>query len=201
MVKNKALPDSARLCTPCLVTLSLSLSPFLSLSPSQTWPYQGWSHMSSLSLSRMPFILRVPPGSCRGWTPADVDVFTCDFLNCELNWVLERPLYNIFLLPSSRAFLEGRCFLLAAHRPSAREQRIQSCCCGNWPQGGIMCLRPCPGYWGNQSLGESPVPGLPVRVERARRNTEGLCPIPSSFLTPMPWTHPSSCNTPVWRVL
>ena len=49
MVKNKALPDSARLCTPCLVTLSLSL-PF-SLSPSQTWPYQGWSHMPSLSLT------------------------------------------------------------------------------------------------------------------------------------------------------
>ena len=42
MVKNKALPDSARLgCTPCLVTLSLS--------PSQTWPYQGWSRMSSLA--------------------------------------------------------------------------------------------------------------------------------------------------------
>ena len=33
MVKNKALPDSARTCcTPCLVTLSLSLSLFLSLS-------------------------------------------------------------------------------------------------------------------------------------------------------------------------
>ena len=32
MVKNKALPDSARLCTPRLVTHSLSLSPFLSLS-------------------------------------------------------------------------------------------------------------------------------------------------------------------------
>ena len=64
-----------------------------------------------------------------------------------------------------------------------------------------MCLRPCPGYWGNRSLRESPVPGLPVRVERARRNTKGLCPIPSSFLTPMPWTHPSSCNTTRWKVL
>ena len=40
MVKNKALPDVARLCNPSLVTLSLSLS------PSQTWPYQGYSHMS-----------------------------------------------------------------------------------------------------------------------------------------------------------
>ena len=196
MVKNKALPDSSRLSAPPSGhSLSLSFSLLCRFGPIKV----GLTCL--LFLSPTPFILRVPPGSCRGWTPADVDVFTCDFLNCELNWVLERPLYNIFLLPSSRAFLEGRCFLLAARRPSAREQRIQSCCCGNWPQGGIMCLRPCPGYWGNQSLGESPVPGLPVRVERARRNTEGLCPIPSSFLTPMPWTHPSSCNTTVWRVL
>ena len=62
MVKNKALPDSARLCTPCLVTLSLS--------PSQTWPYQGWSHVSSLSLANAvhpegtPWILlRLDPGN------------------------------------------------------------------------------------------------------------------------------------------
>ena len=62
----------ARLCqtlqTPPDWLLSLSL--FLSLSPSQTWPYQGWSHVSSLSLLPTPFILRVPPGSCQGWTPA-----------------------------------------------------------------------------------------------------------------------------------
>ena len=45
MVKNKALPDSPRLgCNP---VWSLSFS--LSLSPSQTWPYQGWTHTSSLS--------------------------------------------------------------------------------------------------------------------------------------------------------
>ena len=31
------------------LTLSLSLS--FSLSPSQTWPYQGWSHVSSISLA------------------------------------------------------------------------------------------------------------------------------------------------------
>ena len=63
MVKNKALPDPARpYCTPSLVTLFLSLS----LPPSQTWPYQGWSHVSLLSLTS--FIQRVPPGSCRGWT-------------------------------------------------------------------------------------------------------------------------------------
>ena len=43
MVKNKALPDSA--APPRLLSLSLSFS----LSPSQTWPYQGWSHVSSLS--------------------------------------------------------------------------------------------------------------------------------------------------------
>ena len=69
MVKNKALPDSARPCKhPCLVILSLFLS--LSLSPSQTWRYQGWSHMSSLSLTDAvhpegtPWILpRLDPGN------------------------------------------------------------------------------------------------------------------------------------------
>ena len=61
MVKNKALPDSARLgCTPNLVTLSLSL-------PRRLGPIK--SGLTCL-LSPMPFILRVPPGSCGGWTPA-----------------------------------------------------------------------------------------------------------------------------------
>ena len=72
MVKNKALPDSARPCKhPRLVILSLSLSLSFSLSASQTWPYQGWSHVSSLSLSfadaihpeGIPWILlRLDPG-------------------------------------------------------------------------------------------------------------------------------------------
>ena len=57
------------------------------------------------------------------------------------------------------------------------------------------------GYWGNQSLRESPVPGLSIRVECARRNTQGLCPIPSSFLTPTSWTNPNSCHPTLWRVL
>lgn len=45
---------------------------------------------------------------------------------------------------------------------------------------------------------ESPVPGLPVTAEHARRNAEGLCPTPSSFLTATPWTHPRSCNAALW---
>ena len=45
MVKKKTLPDSA--APPSGHCLSFSLS--FSLSPSQTWPYQGWSHVSSLS--------------------------------------------------------------------------------------------------------------------------------------------------------
>ena len=64
MVKNKALPDSSRLSAP---PSGHSLS--LSLSPSQTWPYQGWSHVSSLSLADAvhpegtPWILaRLDPG-------------------------------------------------------------------------------------------------------------------------------------------
>ena len=66
MVKNKALPDSARPCKhPRLVILSLSVS----LSPWQTWPYQGGPHVSSLSLANAvlpegaPWILpRLDPG-------------------------------------------------------------------------------------------------------------------------------------------
>jgi len=38
-------------------------------------------------------------------------------------------------------------------------------------------------------------------MESAGRNTQGLSPIPPAFLTPIPWTHPSSCNTTLWRVL
>ena len=49
MVKNKALPDSARLSAP---PSGHSLSLSFSLSPSQTGPYQGWSHVSSISHRR-----------------------------------------------------------------------------------------------------------------------------------------------------
>ena len=62
MVKNKALPDSAS------PVWSLSLSHFLS--PLQIWPYQGWSHVSSLSVADAvhpegtPWILpRLDPGT------------------------------------------------------------------------------------------------------------------------------------------
>ena len=85
MVKNKALPDSARPCKhPRLVIWSFSLS----LSPSQSWPYQGWSHVSSLSLSPTPFIPRVSPGSCRGWTPAAM-VFPVVMYGCE-SWTIKK---------------------------------------------------------------------------------------------------------------
>ena len=48
-------------------------------------------------------------------------------------------------------------------------------------------MSPCPypGYWGNQSLRESPVPALSVTVQ-CTRSTQGLSPIPSSFLTLSP---------------
>ena len=66
-VKNKALPDSARLCIP-LSSHSLSLSLFLSLSLTDLALSRLVSHV--FSLLPMPFILRVSPGSCWGWTPA-----------------------------------------------------------------------------------------------------------------------------------
>ena len=53
-VKNKALPDSARLCTPHLVTLSL----FLSLCLADLALSRLVSHVFSLLL--MPFIMRTP---------------------------------------------------------------------------------------------------------------------------------------------
>ena len=68
MVKNKALPDSA----PPVWSLSLSLAD-LALSRLAS---RVFSLSLSLSLSPMPFILRVPPGSCRGWTPAIDELWT-----------------------------------------------------------------------------------------------------------------------------
>ena len=103
MVKNKALPASARPCKhPRLVTLSpslsLSLSVSLSLSPWQTWPYQGGPHMSSLSLANAvlpegaPWILpRLDPGR---------RLFNLKFIESVLassHFILCHPL---FLLPS-----------------------------------------------------------------------------------------------------
>ena len=68
VVKNKALPDSARPCKhPRLVILSLSLS--LSL-PRRLGPIKaGLTCLLSLSRQRHSSYT-VPPGSCQGWTPA-----------------------------------------------------------------------------------------------------------------------------------
>ena len=91
MVKNKGLPDSAR---PCKPVWSFSLSLSLSLSPSQTWPYQGWSHVSSLSLSLadaihpegIPWILpRLDPGSY-GFSSGHVWMWELDY---KESWALE----------------------------------------------------------------------------------------------------------------
>ena len=67
VVKNKALPDSA---APPIWALSLFFS--FSLSPSQTWPYQGWSHMSSLADAIHPkgtpcILRRLDPRSVAAW--------------------------------------------------------------------------------------------------------------------------------------
>ena len=65
-VKNKALSDSA---APLVWSLSLSVCLSLSLSlPRRLDPIRAGL---MCLLSSMPFILRVPPGSCLGWTPAD----------------------------------------------------------------------------------------------------------------------------------
>ena len=71
MVKNKALADSARLCqTLCTAIWSFFLCLSLSLSlPRRLGPIKA-GLTCLLSLSPTPFILTVPPGSCRGWIPA-----------------------------------------------------------------------------------------------------------------------------------
>ena len=67
MVKHKALPDPARLCCTPIWSLSLSPSLFLSLAIHGDLALSRLiSCVSSLSLSLMLFILRVPHGSCRG---------------------------------------------------------------------------------------------------------------------------------------
>ena len=119
------------------------------------------------------------------------------------SWLLEWfPCFNIFPMTSPRTFLEGRCFLtdspsglVNAKCPWALVVVMGN---GQRPQHVFM---PHSGYWENQCLRESTVPGLSIRVEYARRNTQGLYSIPSSFLTPIPWTQPNSCNTTMWRVL
>ena len=76
MVKNKDLPDSA---APPVWSFSLSLS--LSLpSPSQTWPYQGWSHVSSLADAFHPegtpwILLRLDPGTISSLTTSNLLCF------------------------------------------------------------------------------------------------------------------------------
>ena len=102
MVKNKALPDSARHCThPRLVILSLSLS--LSLV----------SRVFSLSLSPMPFILRVSPGSYRGWTLAHA---LCKLGQLEVLFVLPEVL-TLVLGPSFVLFLWAFPFLVFQLQP------------------------------------------------------------------------------------
>ena len=127
------------------------------------------------------------------------------------------PVLNIFPMTSPRTFLEGRYFSLTALQAlgilSAHEQWFQSCCYGKWPQGGSMLI-PNSGYWGNQSHRQNPVPGLSIRMEcarrlsrsSARRNAQGLCPIPSCFLSAVPWTQPGPgaalcrvLSSQVWR--
>ena len=58
----------------------------LSKNKRQTWPYQGWSYYLLVSLvfylSLMLFILRVPPGSCWGWTPAPFSAPNSNVLVC-----------------------------------------------------------------------------------------------------------------------
>ena len=92
MVKNKALPDSARLC--CTPPSGHSLSVSLSLS----LPYRLGPIKAGLTclLSPTPFILRVPLGSCRGWTLAGKKHTTCSIHILCQEKLRERTHYMVF---------------------------------------------------------------------------------------------------------
>ena len=101
MVKNKDLPDSA---APPVWSLSLSLS--LSL-PRRLGPIKAG--LTCLLLP-MPLILRVPPGSCWGWTPAPFPLWPLQ-IYCAL-WTFQIPmqycsLQHWTLLSSSDTFTTG----------------------------------------------------------------------------------------------
>ena len=91
MVKNKALPDSAR---PCKPVWSFSLSLSLSLSPSQTWPYQGWSHVSSPS-----FTDAIHPEGAP-WILLKLDPGTCTYMTMHSERATSPRIPSHFMLPS-----------------------------------------------------------------------------------------------------
>ena len=110
------------------------------------------------------------------------------------------PVLNVFLMTSPRIFLEGRCFFNLS--PSSlmpmsigftvvvmgNGHKVAACLYAQ------LWLLGEPEPWGKHC-------SWIVRVECDRRNTQGLCPIPSSFPIPVSWTHPSSCNTILWSML
>ena len=120
MVKNKALPDSARLCQNLQTPLSghsLSLSLSFCLPPSKTWTYQGWSHVFSLCLSLTPFMLRVPPGSCWGWTLAIIGkaLLACLALIKFVLILQDREMQQVLLNPFERWRVRLRKYWMNCH--------------------------------------------------------------------------------------
>ena len=91
-------------------------------------------------------------------------------------------------MTSPRIFLEGRCFFLPKPlKPWEYEvpRSIYGVVMGN-DHKVAACLYAQLWLLGDQSLGESPVPALSVRVERARTNTQGCVPflLPSLPVSP-----------------
>ena len=57
------------------------------------------------------------------------------------------------------------------------------------------------GYWGTRALGKVLFLDCLLEWNVPEQTHPRLCPIPSSFLTRVSWTHPSSCNITLWSVL
>ena len=116
------------------------------------------------------------------------------------------PVLNVFLMTSPRIFLEGRCFFFLPKPLKPWEYEVPRSI-------GFMvvvmendhkvaaCLYAKLSYWGTRALGKVLFLDCLLEWNVPEQTHPRLCPIPSSFLTRVSWTHPSSCNITLWSVL
>ena len=140
----------------------------------------------------------------------DADIFPCDFFKqCELNLLIEVDFLNpdlyliVFHFPMTCLEYFFRAGDFFTYSPSG----LMNIKC-SWAL--VLKLLLCKiatgwehifitnsGSWGNQNLGESPVPGLSGMCQKKHPRL-----VSHPFLSyPIPWTHPSSCTTPLGKVL
>ena len=99
--------------------------------------------------------------------------------------------FNVFLRPSPRAFLEGRCVSLTPAGLVPVSKGFKAAVVGIGRKA-AACVHASTLLTGDQSLSASPAPGLPVPVEHARRNTEGSFRLPPLPQCPGPIPVPAT---------